>query len=185
MNCVPFHSVERSCDVMRGTSCAWSSSLAKRRIRWIDVSVTLTGHIKPELGLREEVLEGVLRHRGQRLRSSRARRRGAPSRAGRARRTRAPPSRDRTGGTRSSRDRGRSGRAREGPADCDRRSSASSSRRPPARRPSPRSDGSRWRKSGFAQVERKQLPERGIERVEVGAARVGRHVAGAAVARRG
>ena len=47
MNCVPFHNVERSADSMRGRGSPCSSWLAKRRIRWIDVSVTLIGHISP------------------------------------------------------------------------------------------------------------------------------------------
>ena len=47
MNWVPFHNVAMSCDVMRGRSCALSSSLPKRRIKWMEVSVTLTGHINP------------------------------------------------------------------------------------------------------------------------------------------
>ena len=47
MNCVPFHIVATSPDSIFGSRYSCNSALANLRIRWIDVSVTLIGHISP------------------------------------------------------------------------------------------------------------------------------------------
>ena len=47
MNCVPFHIVAISPDSIFGSRYSCSSALANLRIRWIEVSVTLIGHISP------------------------------------------------------------------------------------------------------------------------------------------
>ena len=100
--------------------------LQRRRAVALDDEVGGVGHRdrahQAELGLHEEIGDGVLHQRMRRLRSCPARRRDGSWRACRIRRTRSSPSRDRTGGSRSSPRRGRSGRAAAAPADACRRS---------------------------------------------------------------